>query len=58
MGIEGIGGPLSITMSPDGANVYVTSITSDDDTIGVFRRDPATYLADLEERCLQLSLPP
>ena len=43
VGIEGIGGPRALAMSPDGATLYVSSVSSDDGpTIGVFQRDAAT----------------
>src|SRR5438067_12267587 len=43
VGIEGIGGPRALAMSPDGATLYVSSVSSDDGpTIGVFQRDMTT----------------
>lgn len=36
----GLGGPNSVTVSPDGKNVYATSAQGD--SIAIFRRDPTT----------------
>jgi 6-phosphogluconolactonase (cycloisomerase 2 family) len=48
-GVTGIAGPLAITISPDGANLYLAS--GDQSAVAVFKRDSATghlRQADLE----------
>ncbi len=49
-GVHGIAGPLAITVSPDGANLYLAS--GDESAIAVFRRDAATgalHQVDVEQ---------
>ena len=49
-GVRGIAGPLAVTISPDGANLYLAS--GDESAVAVFKRDAATGRlreADLEE---------
>src|SRR5262249_44097846 len=39
-GVEGLDGPFAMTMSPDGAHVYVAS--TGDNAVAVFARDPGS----------------
>lgn len=39
-GVDGLGGAFSVSVSPDGANIYVASLV--DDAIAVFQRNPTT----------------
>jgi len=42
MGIDGIGGPRSTAVSPDGASLYVNAVSPEVSSIAVFRRDAGT----------------
>ena len=46
-GVQGLGSPRHILVSPNGANVYVTS--ADDDSLAVFSRDANTGLLTFQQ---------
>ena len=47
-GVDGLDGPYAVTVSPDGAHVYVAAF--DDDAVAAFTRDPAAGTLTFVER--------